>query len=285
MVNLKSLSLPAPAKLNLFLLITGRRDDGYHYLQTLFQLLEYGDELIFSKLDRSIELDNSVRGVADEDNLVIQAAKLLKQHTGYAGGARIKLDKKLPMGAGLGGGSSDAATTLLGLNRLWNLNIGLDELATLGLQLGADVPVFVRGHSALAEGVGEQLTSIKIPPRWYLVICPQISVNTGEIFAHPELTRDSAAIKIPALLEEGQRNDCQKVVESLYPQIGEARKWLDQYGSAQLTGTGSCLFTAFKSEAEANQVLAKVPDKWRAFVARGLNQSPVLGKLRKMTAE
>lgn len=285
MVDLEPFSLPAPAKLNLFLLITGRRNDGYHNLQTLFQLLDFGDDLSFSKLEKTIELSTPIPGVDDNDNLVIKAAQLLKQYSGYRGGARIKLTKCLPMGGGLGGGSSDAATTLLGLNRLWGLNISIDELAELGLQLGADVPVFVRGDSALAEGVGEQLTPIQIPPRWYLVICPQIAVNTGEIFAHPELTRDSTAIKIPALLEEGQRNDCQRVVESLYPQVGEARKWLDQYGSARLTGTGSCLFTAFQTEAEAREVLTKVPDKWSTFVARGLNQSPVHAKLEKMTAE
>lgn len=285
MVHIKSLSLAAPAKLNLFLHITSRRPDGYHNLQTLFQILDYGDTLSFSLLDSAIEMEPSVPGVAHEDNLVIKAASLLKQHTGYEGGASIQLDKRLPMGGGLGGGSSDAATTLLGLNHLWRLNLELDELAELGLQLGADVPVFIRGHSALAEGVGEQLTPIEIPPCWYLVICPQIAVNTGEIFAHPELTRDSTAIKIPALLEEGQRNDCQKVVESLYPQIGEARRWLDQYGSARLTGTGSCLFTAFESEAEAREILTQVPGKWSAFVARGLNQSPVHLTLKKLTAE
>lgn len=285
MVHLESFSLPAPAKLNLFLLVTGRRDDGYHNLQTLFQLLDYGDELTFSKQDQLIELGSSLEGVANADNLILKAATLLAEYADYSGGARIELKKRLPMGGGLGGGSSDAATTLLGLNKLWGLHLSLNELAELGLQLGADVPVFVGGYSALAEGVGEQLIPMQIPPRWYLVICPQIAVNTGEIFAHPELTRDSTAIKIPALLEEGQRNDCQKVVESLYPQIGEARNWLDQYGSARLTGTGSCLFTAFESEAEANQILAEVPDKWSAFVARGLNQSPVHAKLQKLTAE
>lgn len=285
MVHLNNLTLTAPAKLNLFLHITGRRADGYHNLQTLFQILDYGDTLSFKLLDNAIEMESSIPGVADEDNLVLKAARLLKQQTGHEGGASIQLDKRLPMGGGLGGGSSDAATTLLGLNALWKLNLDLKELAALGLQLGADVPVFIRGNSALAEGVGEQLTPIQIPPRWYLVICPQIAVNTGKIFAHPELTRDSAAIKIPALLEEGQRNDCQKVVESLYPQIGEARKWLDQFGSARLTGTGSCLFTAFESEAEAREILAQVPAKWSAFVARGLNQSPVHLTLEKLTAE
>lgn len=279
MVDLESLSLPAPAKLNLFLLITGRREDGYHNLQTLFQLIDHGDELRFIKQKGEILMANPVAGVPNEDNLIFKAAKLLKQHTDYEGGVKIELQKRLPMGGGLGGGSSDAATTLLGLNVLWGLNLSLDELAILGLQLGADVPVFVRGKSSLAEGVGEELTAVQIPTRWYLVICPQIAVNTGEIFAHPELTRNSTAIKIPALLKEGQRNDCQNVVESLYPQIGEARKWLDQYGSARLTGTGSCLFTAYESESEARQVLAKVPDKWRAFVARGLNQSPVHAEL------
>ena len=285
MVDLNRLVLPAPAKLNLFLLITGRRDDGYHRLQTLFQLLNWGDELAFSGTDGDIRLEAPLAGVADEDNLVLRAARLLQRHSGHRGGAAISLTKRLPLGGGLGGGSSDAATTLLALNQLWNLQLPVDELAELGLQLGADVPVFVRGKSALAEGIGEQLSPVEIPPRWYLVIDPQIAVNTGEIFNHPELTRNSRAIKIPALLEEGQRNDCQAVVEKLYPEIGEVRSWLDQYGSARLTGTGSCLFSAFRHESRAREILTKVPARWRAFVARGVNQSPVHTRLAELTAE
>jgi 4-diphosphocytidyl-2-C-methyl-D-erythritol kinase len=285
MVNLDDLTLPAPAKLNLFLHITGRRADGYHHLQTLFQLIDFGDEIRLQKHRDAILLHQPLAGVADNDNLVVRAAKLLRSRSSYHGGAIITLTKGIPMGGGLGGGSSDAATTLLGLNALWGLGLEIDELAALGLELGADVPLFVRGHSALAEGVGEQLSPMKLPPRWYLVISPQIAVNTGEIFTHPELTRDSATIKIPALLEEGQRNDCQAVVEKLYPEIGEALRWLDQYGSARLTGTGSCLFTAFRNESEAREILAQVPAKWVAFVARGLNQSPVHQRLAEMTAE
>ncbi len=286
MVAVTELALPAPAKLNLFLHITGRRADGYHLLQTLFQLLDYGDELQFRLQPGEITLEQNLNDVSADDNLVVRAARLLQSSTGCTRGVAIRLSKRLPLGGGLGGGSSDAATTLLALNSLWQLGLSVDQLADLGLQLGADVPVFVRGRSALGEGVGEQLRPVEIPPCWYLVICPQIVVNTGEIFAHPELTRDSAPIKIPPLLEEDQRNDCQAVVERLYPEIAAARDWLGQReDSARLTGTGSCLFASFENEADARKVLAEVPAKWSAFLARGLNHSPVHQRLAELTAE
>ncbi|MGD9660199.1 MAG: 4-(cytidine 5'-diphospho)-2-C-methyl-D-erythritol kinase [Porticoccaceae bacterium] len=271
-----SLRLPAPAKLNLFLHIIGRRDDGYHLLQTVFQLLDYGDELSFdSSDDGGIHILGNLPGVATEDNLIYRAALLLQQQ-GKASdkGAIISLDKRLPVGGGIGGGSSDAATTLLGLNRLWALELSIDELAQLGLSLGADVPVFVRGHSAWAEGIGEQLTPILLPECWYLVIFPGCSVNTGQIFCHRELTRNDLAITIRAFLEAGGKNSCQPVAEKLYPEVAEARKWLENYAPAQMTGTGSCVFAKFASETVARRALEKLPGRWEGFVAKGINTSP-----------
>jgi 4-diphosphocytidyl-2-C-methyl-D-erythritol kinase len=277
----KFLKLPAPAKLNLFLLVTGRRADGYHNIQTLFQLLDYGDHIYLktSETDPRITLLTPLPGVSEEHNLVVRAALSLQQIANYQGGAQIAVEKRLPLGGGLGGGSSDAASTLLGLNLLWKLGLSIDQLADIGLTLGADVPVFVRGFSAIAEGVGEQLTPQQIVPRWYLVITPQITVNTGEIVTHPELTRTSAAIKIPALFEVGPGNDCQPIAESLYPEIRRVREWLGQFAEAQLTGTGASVFAAFEDEDFARQVLAQVPQEWQAFIARGLHQSPVHQKL------
>jgi len=271
-----TLNLPAPAKLNLFLRITGRRADGYHLLQTVFQLLDYGDELSFSdNHGGDIQLQTNLLGVAEKDNLIYRAARLLQEYAHATNrGATISLNKRLPMGGGVGGGSSNAATTLLGLNRLWNLGLHLDELAALGLSLGADVPVFVRGHSAWAEGVGEQLTAVDLPEYWYTVIFPKCSVNTGQIFCHEELTRNDLAITIRAFLEAGGKNSCQAVVEKLYPAVAEARKWLENYAPAQMTGTGSCVFARFASETEARLVLEKLPGIWEGFVAKGVNTSP-----------
>lgn len=269
------LCLPAPAKLNLFLHITGRRADGYHLLQTVFQLLDYGDELRFEDNDTgSITLASNFPSVAMQDNLIYRAAMALKSHTLCPLGAHIELRKRLPAGGGLGGGSSDAATTLLGLNTLWQLRLDLEELAYIGLQLGADVPVFVRGHSAWGEGVGEILTPVDLPPTWFLVIFPNCTVNTGEIFCHEELTRDDLAITIRAFLEAGGRNSCQSVVEKLYPAVLEARNWLEHFAPAQMTGTGSCIFARFTSEVAARQILEKLPGKWEGFVAQGVNTSP-----------
>ncbi|MAT52686.1 MAG: 4-(cytidine 5'-diphospho)-2-C-methyl-D-erythritol kinase [Porticoccaceae bacterium] len=270
-----ALTLPAPAKLNLFLHIIGRRADGYHNLQTLFQLLDYGDDLTFAgRNDSAINLQDSLPGVADEDNLVVRAAKALQRFTATPKGADIGIVKRIPSGGGLGGGSSDAATTLLGLNKLWGLALTVDELTAIGAPLGADIPIFVRGHSAWAEGVGDRLTDVELPDAWYLVICPECAVSTGKIFAHGELTRDSRAITIRAFLEQGGRNDCQPVVEKLYPEVKKARLWLDQFASASMTGTGACLFARFDSKADALEVLAQKPGQWQGFVARGVNRSP-----------
>lgn len=274
------LTVPAPAKLNLFLHITGRRADGYHNLQTLFQLLDYGDELTFSpRDDGKICLLNPVAGVADADNLVVRAALALqtlslKKSSAMQQGADIGLVKRIPNGGGLGGGSSDAATTLLALNRLWKLNLPLSQLAAIGLPLGADIPVFIHGQTAWAEGVGEQLTPVELPENWYLVLCPKCHVSTAEIFAHKELTRDTPAITIRAFLGQGGKNNCQPVVENLYPEVKKARQWLDNFSSGQMTGTGACLFAKFDSEAQARAVLAAKPGSWDGFVARGVNLSP-----------
>lgn len=276
MTDTRWLSVPAPAKLNLMLHITGRRPDGYHNLQTLFQFLDYGDTLHFRRRDdNELTLVPAIDGVPFEDNLIIRAARLLQQRADKTCGADIRLDKTIPMGGGLGGGSSDAATTLLALNELWQLQLSPDELATLGLTLGADVPVFVRGAAAFAEGVGEQLTAVpELPEPWYLVVCPQVHVNTGKIFSHEGLTRDTAPINIRTALRQGGRNDCQQVVTVLYPEIGNALNLLNKFSPAKMTGTGACIFSSFGSEAEAIRVSDQLPAEYVAFVAKGVNQSP-----------
>jgi 4-diphosphocytidyl-2-C-methyl-D-erythritol kinase len=273
------LRVPAPAKLNLFLHITGRRDDGYHNLQTLFQFLDYGDELAFrQRSDGKLTLSPDVAGVPFEDNLIIKAARMLQeksqQKSNKVCGADIELKKILPMGGGLGGGSSDAATTLLALNKLWNLNLSFDELAALGLALGADVPVFVRGEAAFAEGVGEHLTPVpELPEPWYLVVCPPVHVDTGKIFQHEGLTRDTPAINIRTALKQGGRNDCQQIVSMLYPEIGKTLNLLNKFSFAKMTGTGACIFSSFGSEKEANFVSDQLPGEYVAFVAKGTNLS------------
>ena len=272
----KWLTLPAPAKLNLFLHITGRRADGYHNLQTLFQFLDYGDELSFRVRDDSeLTLSPAIDDVPFEDNLIIKAARLLQSRaTGKTPGADIQLKKILPMGGGLGGGSSDAATTLLALNHLWQLNLSLDELADKGLALGADVPVFIRGEAAFAEGVGEVLTPVpELDEPWFLVLCPQVHVNTAKIFSHEGLTRDTEVINIRTALRQGGRNDCQQVVTMLYPEIGKALNLLNKFSFAKMTGTGACIFSSFGSETEARQVSDQLPAEYVAFVAKGTNLS------------
>lgn len=270
------LTLPAPAKLNLMLHITGRREDGYHKLQTLFQFLDYGDELSFTPLSNSdIEVISDFSEVPNEQNLIYKAARLLQEHSGCQQGARICLKKILPTGAGLGGGSSDAATTLIALNQLWELGYGLTELADLGLKLGADVPVFVHGHAAWAEGVGEQLTAVSPSEPWYLVLTPDCHVSTVEIFSHKELTRNTSAITIATALEGGCRNDCQPVVSKLYPAVKQALLWLNQFAAAKMTGTGASVFAEFPTQDQAQQVLAQLPNTLKGFIARGQNLSPL----------
>lgn len=284
-MTVPAMTLTAPAKLNLFLHITGQRPDGYHELQTVFQLLDTGDELTFTPRDDD-QLTLTVTGpqalddVRDDDNLVLRAARLLRDSVdGATPGVDIELHKVLPAGGGLGGGSSDAATTLLALNHLWGLERSTDTLAELGRQLGADVPVFVRGRSAWAEGVGERLTPLELASRWYLVIHPGLGVSTKAIFSHPQLTRDTPAITIAAFFAGPTRNDCQSLVRRLAEDVDKALIWLGNFGEAAMTGTGACVFAAFDSEAEAQAVKAKVPGEWQSFVARGVNQSPAWHQL------
>jgi len=277
------LTLPAPAKLNLMLHITGRRDDGYHNLQTLFQFLDYGDQLHFDIMSTpEIVVISDLSDIPNEDNLIYRAARLLQQHSKCQQGARIELEKTLPMGAGLGGGSSDAATTLIALNQLWNLNFELAELAGFGLQLGADVPVFIRGYAAWAEGVGEQLTAVTLPESWYLVLTPDCHVSTAEIFSHKELTRNTSAITIAAALKGDGRNDCQAVVSTLYPQVKQALIWLNQFAVAKMTGTGASIFASFETQDQAQQVLDQRPGTLQGFIARGKNIS-LLHRTAKLT--
>ncbi|WP_462381986.1 4-(cytidine 5'-diphospho)-2-C-methyl-D-erythritol kinase [Pseudomonas sp. Marseille-QA0892] len=281
-----TLILPAPAKLNLMLHILGRRPDGYHELQTLFQFLDHADQIgLTPRQDGRVVLQTPIENVAHDDNLIVKAARALQAATGSTQGADIWLDKILPMGGGLGGGSSDAATTLLGLNHLWKTQVSIDDLAALGLKLGADVPVFVRGFAAFAEGVGERLEPVQPDEPWYLVIAPQVSVSTAEIFSAPELTRNTPAIKVRTVLERGGRNDCQPVVAQRYEAVRNALNWLDKFTDAKLTGTGGCVFGAFPSKAEADKVSALLPATLPGFVAKGCNVSPLHQKLRALTRE
>ncbi|WGL16444.1 4-(cytidine 5'-diphospho)-2-C-methyl-D-erythritol kinase [Microbulbifer bruguierae] len=294
-MNTQPLILTAPAKLNLMLRILGRRADGYHELQTIFQLLDYGDTLTFrANTSGEIQLDCPGVDLPAQDNLIFRAACLLRQQAGKpALGATISVSKVLPAGGGIGGGSSDAATTLLGLNHLWQCDFDLDTLAELGRQLGADVPVFVRGHSAFAEGVGEKLTPIPTPPRWYLVVKPDCHISTAALFSDSRLTRDSAAITLAALRDrrldthwpgEYAGNDFQPLVENLYPEVRKAREWLSQFGTAQLTGTGACVFAGFEPEASARNALEQLPENLAGFVAKGVNESPAHKQLAKFAA-
>ncbi|ODB34525.1 4-(cytidine 5'-diphospho)-2-C-methyl-D-erythritol kinase [Pseudomonas mosselii] len=278
---MNKLTLPAPAKLNLWLHITGRRADGYHELETVFQFLEQGDELSFAlREDGQIRLQTEIEGVPHDSNLIVRAARLLQAQSGTPLGADIWLHKVLPMGGGIGGGSSDAATTLLALAHLWQLDWDEDRLASLGLSLGADVPVFVRGHAAFAQGVGEQLTPVDPEEPWYVVLVPQVSVSTAEIFSHPELTRDSLPLKMRPVPEGNSRNDCQPVVEQRYPEVRNALISLGKFTEARMTGTGSCVFGAFPSKAEADKVLALLSETQTGFVAKGSNVSMLHRKLQ-----
>ncbi|MEJ2345829.1 MAG: 4-(cytidine 5'-diphospho)-2-C-methyl-D-erythritol kinase [Gammaproteobacteria bacterium] len=277
-----SVPWPAPAKLNLFLHIVGRRADGYHLLQTAFQFLDHNDWLYLSpRRDTGVRLLSPVPGVPAESDLTIRAARLLQRHCGVRQGVEIRVDKRLPMGGGLGGGSSDAATALVALNALWDTGLANDELAGLGLQLGADVPVFVRGHAAWAEGVGEQLTPLDLTEPWYVVLVPPVTVSTAGVFAAPELTRNTRAITISDFLSGAGHNDCEAVVRRRYPAVAEALDWLDGFAPARLTGTGACVFAPFTDAGEAGNVLGRLPRGWSGFVARGCNRSPLLTRLER----
>ncbi|UFH48667.1 4-(cytidine 5'-diphospho)-2-C-methyl-D-erythritol kinase [Pseudomonas sp. KNUC1026] len=277
------LTLPSPAKLNLMLHILGRRPDGYHELQTLFQFLDHGDELDFAvRDDGEIHLHSDLAGVPHESNLIVRAARALQQASGTCLGADIWLRKVLPMGGGIGGGSSNAATTLLGLDYLWGTQLGEDRLAALGLKLGADVPVFVRGKAAFAEGVGEILTPVEPEEPWYLVLVPQVSVSTAEIFSDPLLTRNSKPIKVRPVPKGNSRNDCQPVVEQRYPEVRNALNLLNKFTCARLTGTGSCVFGAFPNKVEADKVSGLLTETLTGFVAKGSNTSMLHRKLQSL---
>jgi 4-diphosphocytidyl-2-C-methyl-D-erythritol kinase len=273
---------PAPAKLNLFLHVTARRTDGYHELQTLFQLIDLCDSIAITvREDGRIERPEGPAGVAPEADLAVRAAHALREATASPLGATLKVRKRIPLGGGLGGGSSDAATVLLALNELWDGKLSLADLAALGLPLGADVPVFIKGSNALGEGVGERLTPVTLPAAWYVIIHPGVGVSTREVFQSPELTRNSPISTIRALLDSGGRNDCESVVRALVPEVAEVLDWLAQFSTARLTGTGSCVFAKCASAAEAERLAARVPDRWMSFVAQGLNMSPVHELLSK----
>ena len=274
--------LPAPAKINLFLHVVGRRPDGYHLLQTAFRMVSRWDSLTFSpRHDGALRLAKPLPGVPEESDLCFKAARLLREATGCPLGVTISLDKCLPMGGGLGGGSSDAATVLLALNALWGLGLSRSRLMALGLSLGADVPFFIFGRSAFAEGVGEELQAISLPDAWYLVLEPPVSVPTAAIFSARDLTRDSEIIKIAAFPADGLasfgKNDLEPVACKLYPQVAEVLAWLRQFGAARMSGSGACVFAEYGSEAEALAVLKQVPENWKAWVACSLDEHPLLG--------
>jgi len=278
---------PAPAKLNLFLYITGRRPDGYHNLQTLFQFLDYGDELQIHADQRGrIQLLTPLAGVADEDNLIVRAANLLKQaalqsnRLSADAGAQIAIEKRLPMGGGIGGGSSDAATVLVALNHLWQTGFSTEELAEMGVTLGADVPVFVHGFAAFAQGVGEELQPAAPAEKWYLVAHPGVHISTPVVFGDPDLTRDTPARSLSTLLASPFANDCEAVVRKRFREVDELVSWLLEYAPSRLTGTGACVFAEFDTESAARQVLELAPNGVRGFVARGVNVSPLQRTLR-----
>lgn len=285
---MNSLTLPSPAKLNLFLHIVGRRPDGFHELQTLFQFLDYGDDITFTPArDKSgAWLEDSLPGVEDDDNLIIKAARAIENRTtSPTPGISIRINKRLPMGGGLGGGSSNAATTLLALNHIWKTGLNTDELADIGLTLGADVPVFVRGHSAFGEGVGEQLTPANPPEDWFVVLKPDCEINTGKIFSEEGLTRNTPRITIAPAFEgdaSRYRNDCEDVVRRLYPEVNQSLEWLSQFGPARLTGTGACIFGRFPTESAARIIWESKPSGITGFVAKGVNISPLHQKLTEL---
>lgn len=283
---------PAPAKLNLFLHVTGRRPDGYHTLQTVFQFVDFCDELRFSeRQDGEVRRISEVPGVAPDDDLIVRAARRLQAFSGTRLGIDIEVDKRIPQGAGLGGGSSDAATTLVALNTLWELGLSLEELAGVGLELGADVPVFVYGRAAWGEGLGELLTPVELDEPWYVVVCPDCEVSTAGVFAAPDLTRTTARLKMPDFLGDGvalvgdvlqrTRNDCETVVRSQFRPVDEVLTWLGGRGQPRMTGTGSAVFVAVASQVDGEQMRRGLPANWRGVVARGSNYSPLHVRRRK----
>lgn len=268
---------PAPAKLNLFLHVVGRRADGYHLLQTVFRFLDFGDTLNFApRSDGRIVLRTPLPGVPADQNLTVRAAQCLRQATGTHHGAEISLIKRLPMGGGLGGGSSDAATVLLALNRLWNTRLSSDELQRIGLELGADVPIFVHGHAAFAEGIGEKFHDVDLPAAWYLVLVPPVAVPTAQIFKSPNLCRNTPAIIAEEWRPGSGGNDLEAVACILYPEIARHLDWLRQFGNARMSGSGACVFAEFPNETSARAAHAALPVGIQGFVARGLDRNPAV---------
>jgi 4-diphosphocytidyl-2-C-methyl-D-erythritol kinase len=284
----KTVTFPSPAKINLFLHITGQRADGYHELETLFQFLDYGDSITFSVTnDLAIDLVTPIKGVTHNDNLIVKAAKLLQHKSKTALGVKIDINKILPMGGGLGGGSSNAATVLVALNHLWQCQLSNDQLARLGLSLGADVPIFIHGFSAFAQGIGEKLTAIQPPESWYLISKPQCSIATAKIFSEKTLPRNSPALSKNSLHEAKFMsstfyNDCQSVVIKQYPEVANLLAWLLEYAPSRMTGTGACIFSTFASQTEALAIQAKLPKGVSSFVAQGTNTSPLANRVAKL---
>ncbi len=281
-MTIEEIHWAAPAKLNLMLRVVGRRPDGYHLLQTVFQFLDKADGLRFRlRTDSRVRCTPALRGVSEERNLAILAARLLQRHTGHKGGVDIHIQKRLPMGGGLGGGSSNAATTLLVLNRLWGLQLDMRVLAELGLELGADVPVFLHGRSAWAEGIGEKLRFFEPEQPWYLVLMPDCHVSTAEIFCDSQLTRDAKTIKIRDFIAGQHENTLQSLVAERHPEVRKALAWLNQHGEGRLTGTGACVFGEFSSRQAAEQALEQLPADMKGFVSRGRNISPLHTQYRQ----
>ncbi len=296
MLNNHLQSWPAPAKLNLFLHITGQREDGLHLLQTVFQILDIADTLQFDIRNDGVITRVSESAIPEDDDLIVKAARLLQNQASVSQGVSLYIEKQLPVGGGLGGGSSNAATTLVALNELWGCGLQMDELASLGVQLGADVPIFVRGFSAWAEGVGEQISPLNLPKSTYVVIFPQISVSTGQVFAHSQLRRDCTTITIRDFSEvlsdsgfeaafQTVENVCEPVVRNMVPEVDAALKNLAQYAPARLTGTGACVFARFDSQAAAQLVWQQLKDKWTTFVAQGVNRSSLYDVLESVSTE
>lgn len=267
---------PSPAKLNLFLHITGRNEQGYHLLQSVFQLVDLADQLAFEvNQTGNINLITPIEGVNNQDNLIVKAAQLLRPEKKANLGCDIRLKKCLPMGGGIGGGSSNAATTLVALNHLWQLGHSLDELAQLGLQLGADVPIFVQGNSAFAEGVGEVLTPMNLPSKTFLIVYPHCHISTAKVFASADLPRNTAKISIDDYHFEQTHNDCQEIVCKSHPKVAKILHHLLEYAPSRMTGTGACVFAVFDNLDHANEVLETLPDGCQGFVAKGVNRSPL----------
>lgn len=273
---------PSPAKINIFLHITGRRPDGFHLLQTVFQFIDLTDNIDFEiKPAKELVLKANYSSINAEDDLIIRAARVLQQETGCSLGAEITINKNIPMGGGLGGGSSNAATTLVALNELWQLGLTNDQLVNIGVDLGADVPIFIYGHAAWAEGIGDQLTSVNPIECYYLIIDPKCHVATAEIFNCADLTRNTPPITIRDSFTGAEHNDCEPVVRKLYPEIAKAIDWLGQYADSRMTGTGACVFAAFDDRAEAEAILQRLPGEWDGFVSRGQNRSPLVERLQQ----